>query len=868
MELTMNNNLATKKSNKIKRCLSFFSERPFLTLVFILSILGVLFLFTSPLLYNSFASSSSDESIQYRNYMQAFATNLKSGSFSFFDLNNSYGNSVFSLTYYVPLDIFTLFYFLASFIFPYTFALNLTEYLMISSGVIVLYLVFKNVYHFSNKSCLLASLLWLGSGSIGVFATYYTYLGLYFYVPFFLFCLKKSHDEHKPILLLFAVPMVMLFNFHLGFNIVLGSVIINIILSIFQNDFKINKIKQFTILEFKKYMFDLIFVILGLLISSAILVPTLYYLLNNSNLDRGTSTQNFGWQHFTTVILSLFTPFKTAMFAFFKGTPGNYIQGQCSLFVSTIGLFYILNLLIEDKKNWKKYLLIFIIEILMLTIPIVSMIFSLSKSLYSRWFFILSFINIYLISYSFEKYKTELSIFKNNKIKYLFLLPSLIVCLFMTIGYQVDKNEVLLISSEKDLVIFSLWLCFILLLLFIFFKKPSRKYIFFCLEGILGFLIAFSNYFLMPNPVYSKEAKMNPAIEKISNYVQDDDVYRIFIYNKDINIYNYNSITVNYTNDIRMFSSFYNSNMNDFYEKFLGDFYTEERWSYVNYNEASFYLSNFLGYRYFVIDKREIVTEIPDFLKPIDIEDDNFSFYYNTLNNGFGKVYNKFTSELSNSSIINAFNLNQVCYYEEADDAYEYLKNGYHFDEYVDNTKLYDEIDLSKFIKNYYYWSSFPVKVYYKDGQMVHPFNNGFIFDDTVEKVEVWSRFSIARFHYTYKTNVPTTIDDMSDVKVYKNGDTFNIQYTKIDKDKNVVVLPITYSKDFKSNEYKIIKAQGSFVGLIIPENVTGEINTDIYFEPAGLKLGSILTLIGSTLSLIYIGYYTIQSSKRKAKLF
>ena len=99
--------------------------------VFSLLLVYQIVLFASGTYFNS----SSDDILQYSPILGQYIEYFKSGNLSFYNYSNNLGASVFADMYYVPIDIFSFFTLIFSFICNDIIAFSIVELLKILFGV-------------------------------------------------------------------------------------------------------------------------------------------------------------------------------------------------------------------------------------------------------------------------------------------------------------------------------------------------------------------------------------------------------------------------------------------------------------------------------------------------------------------------------------------------------------------------------------------------------------------------------------------------------------------------------------------------------------------------------------------------------------
>lgn len=99
------------------------------------------------------------------------------------------------------------------------------------------------------------------------------------------------------------------------------------------------------------------------------------------------------------------------------------------------------------------------------------------------------------------------------------------------------------------------------------------------------------------------------------------------------------------------------------------------------------------------------------------------------------------------------------------------------------------------------------------------------------------------------------------------NKSTVNIKYHRVSESSNdqIIVLPVTYSDEWKvyDSNYEIVKANGGFVGVVVKNGIK-DIDITLKFEPKGLKIGCVVSLIGIFIYCMYFGINTYIRRKKE----
>ncbi len=831
----------------------------------LISLGAMLFVYLYPICSSgNVGFDGSDGMIQYREYIMSIFNQIKTGKINDLNMNMLYGNSIYALEYYVPLDIFTLIMFVLSTFMEFNYAFALVRLLSIFSGILVFYFMSRKVYNFSDKTSFWLSLIWLVSGSLSVYNNYYAYCSLYFYVPLTMMAFNEAHNFKRYVPLGILTFVLMLYNFYLGYMIVAVSAFALVTLNLFNKCYKKeNKFKVLLIKELKQLCLDAIPIILGVLCSSFLVIPSLIYILKYSSTSRDSHFYTF--LHYIHAFVRNFIPTYEASFKIFQNE--DYINCQCSLYITMFGLFSIINLFRKDKEHKKQYLILFSVLISMLIIPFTCYIFTASTLVYSRWYFLFTLIELYLVGKNFENENFELSTF-NNKFKIVFLSSlGIVLLLYVTMSWIYKETFYATIFVTTISVVSFVCTSAIL------FSKNKRK-IFFGCEIAFALMIMFSNtLFLNSSHSYVEDEKHYYKIEE----QRDESLVR---YNVDglsvsSNIYNANSLTNVISSEGVFFSSFWNNTANPFVSNFIS-IKSSNSWNFASINNTSIFNSSFLGYKYYVVRKDNKYL-IPDYLIYY-AETDDCIYYLNTYYNGFGTVYHSFIDTLSPNYLERQYELNNVCWTNSnivnktigKQKSVSKDLNGV-----FDKIKRIAEAPASSFEVGQVYQfltTVSKIQIKYKSGEIVNTIDNTIVVTKDMESIIFTMYPNNDKLFYVQSDledyNIAlNNLKQREGIQVYQNGDTFTCSYNKTKNDKTMIVLPITYSDEFSCKEgYEIVQANGSFIGIVIPENTTGEITITLNYNPSGQNLGYIVSTMFIGISCIAIGL-NILYKKRKETL-
>ena len=356
-------------------------------------------------------------------------------------LNYGGGQNIFNLSYYGLLSPLIL----PSYLFPY---ISMTTYMTIIDILVliissILFLHFLKNHNYSNNICLTTTLLYTLSAPL----IFHMHRHIMFvnYMPFLIMSfmgVDKYIKKKKPNLLIISIFLTIMTSYYYSVCAIIVTSIYYIYMYLENN--KNTNIKTF-IKDIIKYIF---IIIIAILLSGILIIPTLYTLL----IGRGDSENTY-------TLLSLLTPY-LKIYKIFNGT---YAIGLSLIgFISIIYLFY------TKKKN---NIIISSLISIILFIPIFR--YLLNGGLYLREKCFIPFIPLicYFISYflkdlfnekiNINHFITYLLIifgllYYFNRLQYIYLL--LIIFIIILLIYKHIKKEYLI---NTFLILTSLIICIV-----------------------------------------------------------------------------------------------------------------------------------------------------------------------------------------------------------------------------------------------------------------------------------------------------------------------------------------------------------------------------------------------------------------------
>lgn len=352
----------------------------------------------------------------------------------------------------------------------------------------------------------------------------------YFINPLIIFPLlmmgtEKSILENKHTFFTLIVTFTFITSFYFGYMMSICVMIYGIIIAIYNNKDKKTIIK--------KLLNTLLHAIIGVLLSSFILIPTAYGFLTSTRTDN--SFYVYGINYYINLIETLISVNNT----------GNWtIIGLSGLILAILPQY------IKNKQKHKETYIYIIILLIPILIPFVGSILSGFSYPNNRWTFIINFILSYIIALILDK-DYEINIKKN--ILYIAIYT-------IIIWLTNDLNSQLIISI----------ICSVIFIIIIKYKQKIKLYPFLLLTILIINLGYNIKYMFIDNKYINEFVETNATslydngnyqikhLNEAVNYIKDIDnsFYNINIY--PCNLYNL-SITNNY-NSISYFYSIVNNN--------------------------------------------------------------------------------------------------------------------------------------------------------------------------------------------------------------------------------------------------------------------------------------------------------------------
>ena len=696
-------NFFTRFLYKIKYLWKKIWESKLYAFIFLLVILFsvMVFCMAYPAFFNGFLNDSSDDILQYYPYVGGFFEKIQTGTLSLYDKNLILGASFFSGLYYIPLDIFTFIAFLFSYIVPGEIAYAGTFLLRLIAGSAIFYYTLSR--HLSIKASFFGAIILFIGGMVEAYYIFPIYLGIVTYAPLAMLLVDLCVEKKGIFYLLIPayVAIVVFFDFYMAYMLIAFLCIYYVVKNHINNEFSIFG-KNTIFVNGKFWLRFLEFmgmVLLGLMVSMFILMPSALYILNESSRQSKAITESIwyfstrdgtenivSWRHYFTQAINLFIPNEPHRFCLIEA--GDYVREHASLYITSGGLIYLCSFFLIFKRRENRLKFWVLLFNILLLIPVFSMILGLNSAPYVRWFFIPYMLNIYAMALGMDYLD-----FKFNKHKLLKLIPIGILSIGIgMITYVLIAKPDLYIHYHSDDIYFypiligslvftgSYVLILLTWLIFNLIKKDSRLFVLLVQilifgEVIFGGIVVFSNVgnansFYINTKLDLKKEKT--TLESLG--YKESSGYRI-------NAYQSNAWSTLNTNTLigmnfgRYFQSFYPVSMNALYSKVYMDYSTD--WGRVFNYGYSFINGPIFNTKYIVTNEN---IELPEkYYEKNVIDDIN---YYILKDDIPFIVYDKgYTSPESLGALERQVSLLDYAYiYKPTDDLEYYKKNNMNYE--------------------------------------------------------------------------------------------------------------------------------------------------------------------------------------------
>ena len=553
-----------------------------------------------------------------------------------FALNLGSGQNIYNLSYYGLLSP-VLF---ISYIFPF---ITMKTYLQISSVILIwlsimlLYKWLKNKFDF--KVVVISTILFTLASPL----LFHTHRHLMFvnYMPFLimgLIAIDKYFENNKKSLLILTVFLITSTSYFFSIGAIATLVIYGVYVYIYKN-------KQITFRDFLKDGIKFLFpIIIGILMSSTLLIPTFITLLS------GRAEGN------TVVSLSkLLLPNRSVT---------SFLYHSYSLGVTSIVVFSLIYGIVNFKKE-KRFLSI--VLLLLIAFPI--FMYLLNGTLYINGKSLIPFLPLYifLLCHFFK------DIFYGE---YKLKLPIVLFIIFFVFEIIFNKNNYLFMFD-----------CILTLIALLILKYKNQKN-FFVLSTIVISFVSFTSCTVEEKLVSKDFITVSPQVEELVQYIQEVDKSFYRISDRDGGLYVANNIVNIDTYQTTIYSSLSNQEYRQFYYDNLGNDILNRSNGQLS-NPKNLLFNIYFGNKYIISNKNNNLMGYK-LLKELNEK----AIYLNELSLPVGYSTNNLMSFVEYSKLSYPYNVEALMNYTIVNDD---VKADYHTN--IEKLKLnyqytYDDLEI------------------------------------------------------------------------------------------------------------------------------------------------------------------------------
>ena len=633
------------------------------TLIFILLISILLSIFirnNKSFVWINVSNDGLDQHLINLHYFKLLFNNfLQTAKFNTFIWNVGYGMDMFAnLAYYIFGDFLS-----------YLAILTKTEHLGNLYNLLIIirlylvgisFIIYCNYKKISNTNTIIGSLTY----TFSAFSLFALARHPYFINPLIIFPLLMLSTEHiiknnKPIPFIIMVFITFVSSFYFGYMMSICIMIYGIIL-VFKH-YKNQTIKEKIIKLLKIFFYALI----GVLLSSFILIPTAYAYLTSTRTDNSIYTYTI--TYYKNLVETLISTNNTGSWS---------ILGLSSIILAILPTF------IKNHKKHQDILAYIIILLIPLIIPFIGSAFAGFSYPNNRWTFVINFILSYIITITLNKnYKINL--------KYNLILISTYTIILLLL--KQNLNSQLIISI----------ICAIIFTYIITYQNKLNKLYPILLLTTLIINLGYNIYYMYsPNKtgyvnefvetnvtkLYNNANHQIPYLSDATNYLKeiDNSYYNIIIYPNNL----YNLSLINNYNSI----SYFYSIVNNKYIELATDLENQElglNKEIKNFNQRT-QINSLLNVKYFITTDKSYIPYGYELIKNYN----NLTYIYkNKYHLSFANLY---TSTISNETYNNLTPLEKENILLKATIT-ENPTNSYN---YQSNIEKIDYIDTNNLINN------------------------------------------------------------------------------------------------------------------------------------------------------------------------
>lgn len=437
-----------------------------------------------------------------------------------------------------------------------------------------------------NINTIIGAIIYTFCGFIlfaGVRHPYFTNAAIF--LPLTLIGTDKLLKENKKIYLAFIIFVSALSNYYFFYMITIINIIYGIIKYMFQYN---DGIKEF----FKKIGSAILCYLIGILMASIVLLPTVYAFLNSARTES---------EQVTTYINGFYK-------FFFMGLISLRFKNWAVIGVSSIIILMlpILFTKLKNKEN-RSYIALFIITTIMLLIPQIGSMMNGFSFPSNRWVFAYSFILSYIVTICYD---SKIQYTKKQKI---YMLITIVI--YTIIGIYITNLK---IKKNLDYYVVGAIAYLIFVIISYNYKKEKRIKI----ANYIVILLVITNIFILSSALYlpigkgyveefiesgTVEEQCSTSNEKIENfkeairYIKENDKEFYRIAKKDISYQNL-SLIYDY-NPIQLYLSLGNKNVYELSCSLEDNCYSCTKC--VNGADRRTKITTLLGAKYYICEKKD-----------------------------------------------------------------------------------------------------------------------------------------------------------------------------------------------------------------------------------------------------------------------
>lgn len=594
-----------------------------------------------------------DSRTQYRQYFSEFTrliiNSLKYKAFPFWSWNFFLGNNFWaSKSYQLLGDIFAYVTLLVSgHVFNKILIVTLLKY-FVSALAFFGYLKYRNV---SYKTQIIGALLYSFSSYILRFTEQPFFVTFYVLIPIYLISVEQILHKKRPYLFIFMVGFMTVTNYYLFYTTTLFSIIYFV--------YRSYELK----LELKKsvslFLSFILYYLIGFLLSTFIILPTFYSIINNPRVGNVTSNLFYysDVKTYFNIIMSILLPMQSSLNGMFYSSEyslESYIWAGSIITLLLPQVFFDIN-----KYNKKINSFLFIVLSFFLLLPLGGIIMHGFSNPTFRWEFIVLIFNIIVILPFIDNPQLI-----NKKVLLISIIIIITMIIFGFILFNLITNFSINFESNQILIYCFYLTFYIVNFIVLYYKKDSINF-----KNYILFLLIFELIFTTTLTFNKPSAKVFnwDTINKVESVLGDEgeltrhlqtfdaseEFYRVYVpYESVYWIFSLNMNLIYDFMDTKTYDTTYQTTNNDLFRIIENEFYYDWFIDITNPN-----VIDFIGVKYALVrEKGELPHENFTYLGTFNY----LEVYQNNNFEGLFKSYNKILT-YEDYSLINDPSLINTC---------------------------------------------------------------------------------------------------------------------------------------------------------------------------------------------------------------